>query len=187
MSFLRRLTFNLWYLSTPPWETGISPPELLQYIHEHPPGSAIDLGCGTGTNVITLAQAGWQATGVDFADLAILMARRKARAARVRAQFRVRDVTRLRGIRGPFGLALDTGCFHAVQHRDRYLAELTRILAPGASWLLYAFFRPDPDEEGPGLTPGDLELAQQHLDLRWRQDSHDSRGRSSAWMLFKKT
>ena len=64
----RRIYFNLLYLFTrPPWDTGVSPPELYDFIENHEPGRAIDIGCGTGTNVITLAQAGWQVTGVDFA------------------------------------------------------------------------------------------------------------------------
>ncbi len=58
----RRLAFNFWYFRKPPWDSGISPPELLEFIRTHPAGKAIDLGCGTGTNVITLAKAGWQVT-----------------------------------------------------------------------------------------------------------------------------
>ena len=55
MNFLRRLSFLLWYFRDPPWDTNISPPELLDFINRHPPGRVLDLGCGTGTNVITLA------------------------------------------------------------------------------------------------------------------------------------
>ena len=42
------------------------------------PGRALDLGCGTGTTVLWLAQQGWTAVGVDFSSLAIESARRKA-------------------------------------------------------------------------------------------------------------
>jgi len=67
MNLLRRINFNLWYFRRPPWDRGISPPELFDFISKHPAGRAIDLGCGTATNVITLAQNGWQVTGIDFA------------------------------------------------------------------------------------------------------------------------
>ena len=83
MNFLRRLFFNIWYyqsgiFQTPPWDTGISPPELINYLESHTPGLALDLGCGTGTNVITMAEYGWQVTGVDFVRRAISKARDKA-------------------------------------------------------------------------------------------------------------
>ena len=51
--FIRRLTFSLWYYFNPPWDSGISPPELLDFLEGRSSGHAIDLGCGTGTNVIT--------------------------------------------------------------------------------------------------------------------------------------
>ena len=40
---LRRLSFNFWYFRKPPWDSGISPPELLEFIQTHPAGKAIDL------------------------------------------------------------------------------------------------------------------------------------------------
>jgi 2-polyprenyl-3-methyl-5-hydroxy-6-metoxy-1,4-benzoquinol methylase len=89
-----KVIFNLWYFKKPPWDTGVSPPELIGFIATHPPGRALDLGCGTGTNVITLAQHGWQVTGVDFARKAIVMGKRKVRQAGVNADLRVGDVTK---------------------------------------------------------------------------------------------
>lgn len=186
MSFKNRFFFNLWYLSSPPWDSGISPPELLDFIQKHPAGRAIDLGCGTGTNVVTLARSGWDVTGVDFADFAVILARRKARREHVKACLLRRNVIRLKGIHGPFDLALDMGCLHAVEDKPAYLRELKRILAPGGFWLLYAFFKPDDQVEGPGLTSADVVLMMENLDLVSRQDGHDSRGRASAWFIFER-
>lgn len=203
MSWLLRLSFHLWYYARPPWDKGISPPELLEFIATHPAGRAIDLGCGSGTNVITLARHGWQVTGVDFAPRAISLARRKLREAGLQADLRVGDVTRLDGIEGPFDLALDIGCFHGVTNRPAYLRQLKRILRPGGYWLLYAFFRPAEAArfEGkdrlfvalqsrtpPGLEESDLAyILQSGLHLCWRKDGHDRRGRPSAWFLFQKS
>lgn len=186
MNFLRRLSFNFRYFGTPPWDRGISPPELYEFIGTNPPGRAIDLGCGTGTNVITLAQAGWQVTGMDFASRAIAIGRRKLRAANVQAKLRVGDVTHLPNIDGPFDLALDMGCFHGVDDRAAYLAELTRLLAPGGFWLLYGIFRPAPHQPGPGLVEADLDLIHARMTPVWRRDGFDRRERPSAWFLYQK-
>src|SRR5512139_2762941 len=98
MGFFRRWLFNLWYFQRPPWDSGISPPELMEFIRSSQPGRALDLGCGTGTNIISLAKNGWQVTGVDFASHAISIARRKAQSEGVTADLRVSDVTSLEGI-----------------------------------------------------------------------------------------
>ena len=193
MSFLRRLTFSLCYYFNPPWDSGISPPELLDFIEKHSPGNAIDIGCGTGTNVITLAQASWQVTGVDFTPRAIRIAKRKAKRAGIEAELQVRDATDLNGIQGPFDLALDMGCFHGMGNRKvNYLSELDRILAPGGHWLIYGFFSKQSEpfdcaQDKPGLVESDLELVPASMSLAWRQDGVDKWGRTSAWFLFQKS
>ncbi|RLD01715.1 MAG: class I SAM-dependent methyltransferase, partial [Chloroflexi bacterium] len=109
---MNKLSSNLKYLRRPTWDSGISPPELLNFIATHPAGRAIDLGCGTGTNAITLAQHGWQVSGVDIALIALYRARRKAKSSQVNLDLHLGDVAKLRGIEGKFNLALDIGCFH---------------------------------------------------------------------------
>jgi SAM-dependent methyltransferase len=183
------LRFQYWYFSQPPWDTGISPPELIKFIETHKPGRAIDIGCGTGTNVITLAQAGWQVTGVDFAPRAIKLARQKLRQAGVSAEVQVDDATKLSGISGPFDLALDLGCLHGIPKdgHAKYLDQMERILAPNGSWLLYSFLRSSTDLSGPGLDEADLSRISTRFTILSRRDGHDTtRGRASTWILFQK-
>ena len=185
---MRRLRFAWMYLRRPPWDSGITPPELHEFIASHPPGRAIDLGCGTGTNVIALAQNDWQVTGVDFIPKAIRIAKRKVKQARLNADLCVGDVTNLRGINGPFDLALDIGCFHGLGDKSAYLTELDRLLAPGGHWLMYGFFKPDPLLPGPGLAAPDLSLIHARgFSLLSRTDGFDKKERPSAWFLFQKT
>jgi SAM-dependent methyltransferase len=124
------------------WDTGITPPEVEAAVAELEPGRALDLGCGTGTNVLYLVQHGWFATGVDFSSRAIEAARRKADWTSG-ATFVEGDVSRLAelGVEGPFDLALDVGCFHGlpIRRRDDYAREVARVTRPGGRFLLFAF------------------------------------------------
>ncbi len=185
---LQRLSFNFWYFRHPPWDSGISPPELFEFIKTHPSGRAIDLGCGTGTNSITLARHGWQVTGVDFALRAIKTAKRKAKKSNVKIDLRVGDVTKLNGIHGPFDLALDIGCFHGLgKKKADYLQRVDEILAPGGFWLMYGFFKSARDAPGPGLAEADLKIAASRFNLISRTDSLDKKGRNAVWVLFQKS
>lgn len=183
----RRLKFHTSYLfGNAPWDSGISPPELYDHIASHPPGRAIDIGCGTGTNVITLANAGWQVTGFDFAPRAVSLAKRKLKQANIDAPIYVDDATQMRNITGPFDLALDLGCFHSIESKADYLTQLTRILAPDGFWLLYGFLKSAVPQTGSGISSSDLDLIQhRNLTLVSRNDGFDQRGRSSAWFLWK--
>ena len=189
MNFLRRLVFNLWYaFRRPPWDSGVTPPELWQFIHDNLPGRAIDLGCGTGTNAITLSKNGWHVTGVDFASVAIQRAREKARQEEQSIAFFVDNVTRLPAVIGPFDLVLDIGCFHAIDPalRPAYLQTIGRILVPGGTWLLYAMRRAQADAAF-GLLEEEIAEIAAHFCLRRREDGFDPGGRQSSWFWFVRT
>jgi cyclopropane fatty-acyl-phospholipid synthase-like methyltransferase len=186
-NLIRRLLFQTWYFRQPPWDTGISPPELLEFIQHHPPGTAIDIGCGTGTNIITLAKAGWQVTGVDFVPRAVKLARRKIKQAGISASTSVNDATKLSGISGPFDLVLDIGCFHAIpkEGQSKYLDQLDRILAPNGFWLWYGFLHPDTPPSTPGLAEADLDRISARFTILSRRNGFDHE-RPSAWFLYQK-
>ena len=182
-----RLQFILRYFGRPPWDSGIVPPELRAYMDSHAPARAIDLGCGTGTNVAALVQRGWQVTGVDFVPRAVALARRKLGQAGLNAELRVGDVTDLHDVNGPFQLALDIGCFHGVENKQAYLKQLDRLLAPGGDWLVYGFFKPASAPSGPGLAAQDVDMVLAHgFTQLTRTDGFDKRERPSAWFLFQK-
>ncbi|MCX6060257.1 MAG: class I SAM-dependent methyltransferase [Chloroflexi bacterium] len=186
MSFLRRLTFNFLYFRKPPWDSGITPPELFEFIQSHPAGRAIDLGCGTGTNLLTLAKTGWQVTGIDFASRAIQIAKKKLKKQNINAKLLVGDVTNFK-VDSQFELALDIGCFHGVKNKVDYLTQLDKILAPNGFWLMYGFFKQDANQSGPGLVDSDLKMiSTRALTLTSRRDGFDKRERPSAWFLFQK-
>ena len=187
MNFLRRLQFNFWYFRNPPWDSGITPPELFEFIQSHPAGRAIDIGCGTGTNVITLAKTGWQVTGFDFASHAIQIAKRKAKKANIQANLFTDDATRMKNVTGQFDLALDLGCFHGLENKADYLTQLDRILAPNGFWLMYGFLTPSPHSTAPGIADSDLDMiSARAFTLLSRRNGFDKRERPSAWFLYQK-
>jgi SAM-dependent methyltransferase len=181
---VRRAFFSLMYLfSKPRWDTGIPAPELVHTIAHRPPGRALDLGCGTGTNVRYLAEHGWQATGVDFVPSAVAQARRRLRP--LPADLRVGDVTRLEEMDFPglFDLALDMGCFHSLsgEGQGRYALGLERWMRPGGIYLLYAW-QSAPDGKGSGLAREAVEAAFSH---GFRLTGYEQgQGRPSAWYYF---
>jgi len=187
-NLFRRILFQYWYFHKPPWDTGISPPELLEFIQTHNPGRAIDIGCGTGTNVVTLVNAGWKVTGVDFAPRAIKIARQKLNQAGVGATLLIKDATKLQEINGPFDLAFDLGCFHGIpqDEKPKYLERLDQILAANGFWLMYGFLKSDPLHAGSGLLEADVDLISSRLTLVSRRNGVDNGDRPSAWFLYQK-
>jgi SAM-dependent methyltransferase len=138
-----RLFYELGYrFFRMPWESG--PREELVGLVESgciAPCRAIDLGCGTGSNAIFLAQQGFDVVGVDFAGSALEKARQRANAAGVRAQFVMDDLTDLRRVRGTFDLLVDYGALDDLRpwDRDRYVRNVLPLARPGSRYLLWCF------------------------------------------------
>jgi len=184
----RKLKFNYSYLGSPPWDSGISPPELYDFLGHHQPGRALDIGCGTGTNIITMANAGWQVAGFDFSVIAVKMAKQKIRKAHIQADVFADDATTMKNVKGTFDLALDLGCFHGIQNKSDYLTQLTHILNPSGFWLMYGLFNQAPAQPGPGLTEADIDsIPTRGLTLISRTDGFERHERPSAWFLYQLT
>lgn len=187
MNLLQRFQFNLRYFGSPPWDTGITPPEVFEFVKSHPAGRVLDIGCGTGTNIITLAKTGWRVTGFDFASRAIRIAKRKIKKAGVQADLFTDDVARMKNITGQYDLALDIGCFHGLENKAGYLAQLDRILVPGGFWLIYGFLTQDPGHTIRQIDPAALGMISgRGFNLLSQSNGFDQRERPSAWFLYQK-
>jgi 2-polyprenyl-3-methyl-5-hydroxy-6-metoxy-1,4-benzoquinol methylase len=185
---LRKIWFSLSYYLNPAWDTGISPPELLSFIESHLPGKALDIGCGTGTNVITLAKSGWQVMGLDYAPRAIRIAEKKAKQSGVKAKFLLTGVEHLDSILERFELILDIGCFHSLRPTEqmKYINNIDRLLSPDGTYLLYVFFKDQVKAQGPGVTEEDIVRLTQSLKLFQRRDGTERGLHPSAWFSFQK-
>lgn len=105
---------------------------------------SVDLGCGTGANVVHLASLGFEAWGVDFSDVAIRKAEQRARRSGVDAHFVVGDLTResIPGLEGQFDFLTDFGTLDDLRGdaRRAMASTFTRLARPGAKFLEYCFF-----------------------------------------------
>lgn len=122
-----------------PWDTGVPEPLLVQMVESGslPTGRALDVGCGTGTNAIWLAQRGYEVLGVDVAPLAIDKARARLHSG-IRCRFETLDVLATLPDGGPFQLVFDRGCFHVFDEpaeRAKLAAQVAAVLAPDGVWL----------------------------------------------------
>lgn len=135
-----RFEWRYWRRQTP-WNTGITPPEVMDFINGTPPGQALDLGCGTGTNAITLTRHGWRVTGVDFSHKAIRTARRQAARQDMEIDFIAHDAADLGFLEGPYDYALDIGCLFTLNRsaRQGYASGLADLMSPSAMYMLYAW------------------------------------------------
>lgn len=125
---------------SPPWDIGKPDFNLIQTVKTFPIAAckALDIGCGTGDNVIWLSQQEFQVVGIDSSDIAIERAKRKAAAASVNCTFDVLDFLKGHIEGAPFGFAFDRGCFHVMpssEDRQRFAELVHGLLEEGGLWL----------------------------------------------------
>jgi SAM-dependent methyltransferase len=146
---------NIWdffyLLGWTPWDSGITPPEIVSLVEggRIPPGRALDLGCGTGTNVIYLKQHGFDVAGVDWSARAIAKARQKVKAAHVDIPLYIGNLldTEHFPAAGPFDFVMDIGVMHIFDDTGRahYAATLDRVTRSGSYHYAFGF--------KPGMAP----------------------------------
>jgi len=122
-----------------PWDSGIRSRELAKVLQEQhlEPCRAIELGCGSGTNAIFLAQQGFTVTGVDCAPTALATARERAADAGVTVEFHEVDLCRFDADFEPFDFLFDRGCYHCARQieLDGFLATIARLSRSGSLYL----------------------------------------------------
>jgi SAM-dependent methyltransferase len=120
------------------WDTPWPAPELAGFVVAEPDrGRALDLGCGTGSDAILLAHAGYEVTGIDLSETAVVIARTRPHPS-LMLSWLVGDVLDLPIADGTVDLATDRGCFHYLDDvgRTRYADEMARVLRPGGRLFL---------------------------------------------------
>lgn len=100
------------------------------------PGRALDLACGEGQNAIWLAGRGWRVTGVDFSDVAIAKARRRAREEGVELELLCADLLEYEPAARASDLVLLFYLHLPPDERRLVLERAAEAVAPGGVLLL---------------------------------------------------
>lgn len=140
-----------------PWELDRTDKTLMEIVTDTPisPCKTLELGCGTGSNAIWLAKAGFQVSGADFSSLAIERAKTKAADAGVEIQFYKNDfLTESLGAKN-FSFLFDRGCFHSFEtqkDRQAFARNAHAHLSDQGMWLsLMGNADAEPRTEGPPM------------------------------------
>ncbi len=94
---MTRLPWDASYQDGPaPWDIGQPQPAIVRLASEGGfAGAVLDVGCGTGENVLHIASLGLSVLGVDVAETALAIAREKADDRGIEVEFAVADALQL--------------------------------------------------------------------------------------------
>lgn len=98
-------------------------------------GTALDMGCGSGQNILALAARGWQVTGIDFSEHAVFLAERAAWKAGVHARFKVADAIDWTST-NRYDLVVSTYSLPVGGRAVAYIRNACKAVAPGGTILI---------------------------------------------------
>src|SRR5215471_1743779 len=113
-----RSTFETLYAGQAPWDIG-RPQKSFLGMADRITGAVLDAGCGTGDTALFLAGRGCQVTGIDFLEVPIQRAQRKAADRGVQVTFLLEDALTLKDWSERFDNVIDSGLFHVLSDDDR--------------------------------------------------------------------
>lgn len=125
-----------------PWDRGGPNPQLARWLgsQDLQPGHTVCVpGCGSGHDVLALAQHGCVVTAIDYADAAVTLTRDRLIAAGLRADVVQADVLDWQP-QHALDVVYEQTCWCALHpdHWARYAEQLHRWLRPGGRLLLLA-------------------------------------------------
>ncbi|MFI7061213.1 class I SAM-dependent methyltransferase [Kribbella sp. NPDC050124] len=136
----------------PAWDFGGPQPAVVRAAARFT-GTVLDAGCGSGENALHVASLGLPVLGVDVAETALALAREKAAARGLKAEFTYADALQLERLGRRFQTVLDCGLFHTFDADERraYVASLAAVIESGGSLYILCF-----RDAGPGSGPHPL-------------------------------
>ncbi len=144
--------FEQAYQGQAPWDTGRPQPSIITLAEAGQiRGCVLDVGCGTGENLLYLAARGHEAWGIDFVPVAIERAKTKAAHRGIDAHFIVGNALELSKLGKQFDTVIDCGLFHTFTNEERpaFVQGLAAVLRSGGLLYILCFSDEQPGTEGP--------------------------------------
>ncbi len=145
-----------------PWDIGRPQPRIARLASEGGfAGAVLDAGCGTGENALLVASLGLPVLGVDVAETALAMARKKAEDRGIEAEFALADAFHLDRLGRRFQTVLDCGLFHTCDGDERlpYAASLASVTERDGTLYVLCFSDQGPDTGPHPVRQEDLRAA----------------------------
>jgi ubiquinone/menaquinone biosynthesis C-methylase UbiE len=101
----------------------------------------LEIGCGTGVHARLLAEAGANVSAVDLTPTAVELTKRRLELHGLHADVREADAESLPFPDASFDFAWSWGVVHHSENTRQVLAEIARVLRPGAKFALMVYNR----------------------------------------------
>src|SRR6267142_3032066 len=104
--------------------------------HEHEGERVLEVGCGTGCDLLQFAEHGALAVGIDITPEHLRLARERVRD---RARVVHGDATHIPFKAASFDYVYSHGVLHHLDHPRRMVEELFRVLRPGGRFRVHVY------------------------------------------------
>jgi SAM-dependent methyltransferase len=148
-----------------PWDRGTAGPQLARWLADGTltAGQRVAVpGCGSGHDVLALAQAGCDVVAIDYAEAALALTRERLAATGASAELVQADVLAWQPAT-PVDAVYEQTCWCALHpdHWQAYAQQLQRWLHPGGRVLMLAL-----QCLSPGAASGRIEGPPYHMDIQ---------------------
>jgi len=129
---------NLYQVAFTPWDVKRPDSHLMEIVAKTPiaPCRVLEVGCGSGTNAIWLAEQGFTVTALDLSESALELAKNKKGIER--CTLLLYDFLEKPFPANSFDFVFDLGCFHGFatpSDRDLFARRVAGCLINGGHWF----------------------------------------------------
>lgn len=136
-----------------PWHYDRPDKELIELIDTEKikPCSALDVGCGAGTDAIYLALKGFTVTAIDVSNEAIKIGEERADNKGVKVYFIAGNFLEIQLEKDGFRFINDRGCFHQIHpfERPAFARKINELLKSKGYYYLRCWSDKEESDKGP--------------------------------------